>query len=95
MAALDWPGLDYPVIVTTSIDGTARVWDPLRPDRELTYLPLFGQGNSVVVPYPTTLAFASSRGFLVFELEDYARWPGQEHHAINVQLSLAAVPDGQ
>ena len=38
MAALDWPGLDYPVIVTTSIDGTARVWDPLRPDRELTYL---------------------------------------------------------
>ena len=35
MAALEWPGLDHPVIVTTSGDGTARVWDPPDPDQEL------------------------------------------------------------
>ena len=35
VAALDWPGLDHPVIVTTSNDGTARVWDPARPRPEL------------------------------------------------------------
>ena len=35
VAALEWPGLDHPVIVTTSDDGTARVWDPRDPGREL------------------------------------------------------------
>jgi hypothetical protein len=69
VAVLDWPGLDHQVIITSSRDGTARVWDPLQPDQELTYLPLFGQGNSTAVLDPATLAFASSRGFLVFELE--------------------------
>jgi WD40 repeat protein len=68
VAALDWPGLDHPVLATASRDGTARVWDCLQPDRELAYLPLFGQGNSVVVLHPMTLGVASSRGFVVFEL---------------------------
>ena len=35
VAALDWPGLDHPVVVTSSNDGTARVWDPRDPGREL------------------------------------------------------------
>ena len=35
VAVVEWPGLDHPVIVTTSRDGTARVWDPLDPGREL------------------------------------------------------------
>ena len=35
VAALDWPGLDHPVIATASADGTARVWDPRDPTREL------------------------------------------------------------
>ena len=35
VAALDWPGLDHPVIVTASGDRTARVWDPRDPGREL------------------------------------------------------------
>ena len=34
-AVLDWPGLDHQVIVTTSADETARVWDPRDPGREL------------------------------------------------------------
>ena len=35
VASLEWPGRDYPVIVTVSRDETARVWDPRDPDREL------------------------------------------------------------
>ncbi len=35
MAALGWPGLDHPLAVTASADGTARVWNPREPDREL------------------------------------------------------------
>ena len=35
VAVLAWPGQDHPVVVTTSADKTARVWDPLDPDREL------------------------------------------------------------
>ena len=31
---LEWPGLDHPVIVTASNDGTARVWDPHDPGRK-------------------------------------------------------------
>jgi len=31
---LSWPGMDHDVIVTTSDDGTAQIWDPLRPDVE-------------------------------------------------------------
>jgi len=72
VAVLDWPGLDHPVIVTTSRDGTARVWDPLQPDWQLATLPLFGEGNSVAVLRLATFAFASSRGFVVFELGEQA-----------------------
>jgi len=68
VAALEWPGLDHPVVVTGSADGTARVWDPRDPRRELAHLILFGQGDSAVGLNRTTLALASSRGFLVFEL---------------------------
>ena len=35
VAVLPWPGLDHPVLVTTSADMTARVWDPLDPGQEL------------------------------------------------------------
>ena len=35
MALLEWPGLDHPVVATTSGDRTARVWDPRDPGREL------------------------------------------------------------
>ena len=35
VAALDWPGLDHPVIATTSVDRSARVWDPCDSGREL------------------------------------------------------------
>ena len=35
VAVLGWPGRDHPVIVTGSGDGTARVWDPRDPGREL------------------------------------------------------------
>ena len=38
VAALEWPGLDHPVVVTSSADGTARVWDPRDPGRELARL---------------------------------------------------------
>ena len=31
---LPWPGMDHHVIVTTSDDGTAQAWDPLRPEIE-------------------------------------------------------------
>jgi WD40 repeat protein len=68
VAALAWPGLDHPVIVTASLDGTARVWDPYHPHRELAHLPLFGMGHAIAVLDRATLAIASSRGFLVFEL---------------------------
>jgi hypothetical protein len=67
VAVLEWPGRDHPVIVTCS-GGTARVWDPCQPERELGYLPVLGGGNAVAVLNRTTLAFASSRGFLVFDL---------------------------
>jgi hypothetical protein len=65
--ALPWPGLDHSVLVTTG-DRTARIWDPQRPDRELARLTIFGEVRSVVALDDTTLAVASSRGFLIFEL---------------------------
>ena len=68
VTVLEWPGLDRPVIVTCSMDGTARVWDPRQPERELDHLPLLGRGNAVAALNRTTLAFASSRGLLVFDL---------------------------
>ena len=76
-AVLAWPGLDHPVIVTTSFDGTARVWDPRQPHSELAYLSLLGQGHGVAVLDQTTLAIASSRGFLVFELKTDENLHGQ------------------
>jgi WD40 repeat protein len=47
VTALDWASLDHPVIVTSSLDGTARVWDRRDPGRELAHLTLFGAGYSV------------------------------------------------
>jgi hypothetical protein len=35
VAVLDWLGLDHQVIVTISKDGSARVWDPRDPGKEL------------------------------------------------------------
>ena len=35
VACIAWPGRPGLVVVTTSSDGTARVWDPHHPDREL------------------------------------------------------------
>jgi hypothetical protein len=67
-SSLTWPGLDHPVVVTTSLDATARVWDPQRPDTELAHPPLFGQGFFVLVLDGTTVAVSISRGFLVVEL---------------------------
>ena len=67
-AVLEWPGLGHPVVVTCSGDGSARAWDPRQPERELDYLPLLGRGNAVVALNRMKLAFASSRGFLVFDL---------------------------
>ena len=68
VAALEWPGLHHPVIITTSHDGTARVWDPHHPHSELARLALLGGGGAIAVLGQMTLAVASSRGFLVFEL---------------------------
>jgi WD40 repeat protein len=67
VAAVAWRGLDHPVIVTAGLDGTARVWDPRDPGRELARFPLFGEGHSALGLNQTTLAFTSSRGFLVFK----------------------------
>ena len=67
LVALDWPGLDHQLIATASLDGTARVWDPRDPSRELAHLALFGHGYSIAALNRTTLAVASTRGFLVFE----------------------------
>ncbi len=69
VTSLDWPGLDHPVIVTTSLDRTARVWDPRAPRTAVASFALLGEGHSIAVLDPATLAITSSRGFLVFELE--------------------------
>jgi hypothetical protein len=34
IAGLDWPGFNHRLVVSTSADGTARVWDPQRPEAE-------------------------------------------------------------
>ena len=69
VAAVDWAGLDHQVIVTGSRDRTARVWDPLDSGQSLARLLLLGGGLSILGLNQTTLAFATSRGFLVFEFE--------------------------
>jgi hypothetical protein len=33
VAKLDWPGIDHPVLVTTSNDEAARAWDPPIPTK--------------------------------------------------------------
>ena len=71
VAVLGWPGLDHQVVVTTSSDRTARVWDPRDPSRELARLMLFGRGFSVFAINEMTLAFASSRGYLVIDLQSH------------------------
>ncbi len=36
VTTIDWPDLDHPAIITTSDDGTARIWDPHHPGTELS-----------------------------------------------------------
>jgi len=57
--------------------GTARVWDPHRPHSELAHLALLGTGYSSTVLDRTTMAVATSRGFLVFELRADENLHGQ------------------
>jgi len=68
LAAPGWPGLDHQVIVTAWVDGTARVWDPRPSHSQLAHLALRAEGHAIAVLDRTTLAVATSRGFLVFEL---------------------------
>ena len=68
LATLAWPGLHHPAVVTTSDDGTARIWDPHQPDTELARLTLLGQGRGVTVIGAAQLALTTSRGFLIFDL---------------------------
>jgi WD40 repeat protein len=69
VAALEWPGLNHQVIVTTSLDRTARVWDPRDSGPELATFPLFGESFFGIGLDSRTLACASSRGLLIFELK--------------------------
>jgi hypothetical protein len=55
-------------MVTTSYDGTARIWDPYQPNTELVRLPLFGQGLAVKVIADNTIAITTSRGFVSVRL---------------------------
>ena len=68
ITALGWPDPDHPVLVTVSRDCTARAWDPHHTRKELARIPLFGMGQKIITLNRTTLAVASSRGFLVLEL---------------------------
>ena len=64
VAALEWPGLDHPVIVTTS--GTGPRGCGIRVTRAGTgSLPLFGPSFSTSTLNSKKLAFASLRGLLV------------------------------
>jgi len=46
--SLAWPDLSHLVLVTASWDGTARVWDPLRPEAELSRFDRHNDGVSGV-----------------------------------------------
>jgi WD40 repeat protein len=68
VAVLDVPDTHHQVLVTVSRDCTARVWDPQEPHRELARIPLFGMGHAIAAINNTTLAIASTRGFLTLEI---------------------------
>lgn len=65
--ALAWPQRTHPMIVTTSDDGTARVWDPWNPDKELVHLPLLGQGRDVAIVNDGQMAVATNRGLILLQ----------------------------
>ena len=68
VGVIGWPDPDQQVVVTTSLDLTARIWNPYQTQRELACLPLLSQGHRIAVLDRTTLAIATARGFLVFDL---------------------------
>ncbi|WP_280471056.1 WD40 repeat domain-containing protein, partial [Nocardia cyriacigeorgica] len=67
VTTLPWPGRAHPVIVTTSGDGTARIWDPHDP--ELTQLAVF-TGHRGRVRDITTMPGNDDRPLCVTSADD-------------------------
>jgi WD40 repeat protein len=80
VAALGWRGLDHPVVVTTSMDGTARVWDPRDPSRELARFDGHASGVFGVaalgwpgLDHPVVVTTSSDRTARVWDPRDPSR----------------------